>query len=299
MLWIPITLVAAFVQTFRFMLQKRLRMDSLSTGGATYSRFFYSSPLIALCALAYFWWTGHGWPDLGPRFWPYAFFGGVTQIMATACLVTLFSFRNFTVGVTITKAEVIATAFFGFVVLGDSISALASLAILLGVVGVIFLSDPPKPKGRVLDLVWNKSAGFGLAAACLFSICAVLYRGAMQDVATSDVLVRSLFTLTIVILIQLSVMSIYLWIREPGQIRAVVQVWRIAIWVGILSLAGSIGWFTAFALTNAAYVKSVGQVEVILSVAISVFVFGEKITRREISGIAILLTSVVLLILLS
>ena len=297
MLWIPIALFAAVVQTLRFMVQKRLRMDSLSTGGATYSRFFYSSPLIVLVCVIYFLTNGQGWPDLGPRFWPFAILGGIIQILATACLVSLFAIRNFTVGITIIKTEVIATAIIGFLILGDTISARTGFAIILGVIGVIFLSDPPKAKGRVIDLILNKSAGLGLASATLFSLCAVLYRGAVQSVGADDVFVRSLFTLTMVILIQLAVMTLYLQLREPGQIGEVARVWRVAIWVGILSLGGSIGWFTAFGLTNAAYVKAVGQIEVALSIAISVFVFGEHITRREIIGVAIVMASVILLIL--
>ena len=44
-LWIPITLLAAFAQNLRFMLQKHLKDTSLSSGGATLSRFLYSFPL--------------------------------------------------------------------------------------------------------------------------------------------------------------------------------------------------------------------------------------------------------------
>ena len=51
MLWIPVTLFAAFAQTFRFMVQKRLRIGTLSTGGATFARFLYSAPLISALAI--------------------------------------------------------------------------------------------------------------------------------------------------------------------------------------------------------------------------------------------------------
>ena len=100
------------------------------------------------------------------------------------------------------------------------------------------------------------------------------------------------------ILMQLIGMLVLLTWREPGQIKAVLQAWRVAIWVGVLSLFGSLAWFTAFALQNAAYVKALGQVEILASFAISFFVFGEKLRRSEVLGILLLIASVVLLLLL-
>ncbi len=45
--WIPITILAAFMQNLRSVLQKALK-DRLSTTGATYARFIYALPLAAL-----------------------------------------------------------------------------------------------------------------------------------------------------------------------------------------------------------------------------------------------------------
>ena len=53
-LWIPITIAAAFMQNLRSALQKYLK-GRLSTGGATYSRFFYAVPFawLYLAALVF------------------------------------------------------------------------------------------------------------------------------------------------------------------------------------------------------------------------------------------------------
>ena len=64
-LWIPFTLAAASFQTVRFMLQKYLSMGQLSASGATFSRFVYSAPLIALGLWAYVAATGQGVPVRG------------------------------------------------------------------------------------------------------------------------------------------------------------------------------------------------------------------------------------------
>ena len=150
----------------------------------------------------------------------------------------------------------------------------------------------------IRDRFLNYATVLGVSCGILFGACAVLYRGATLHIWADDVFARSSFTLTIVILMQLIGMTGYLFWREPGQLRAVAMAWRTAVWVGVLSLFGSLSWFTAFALQNAAYVKAIGQIEILFSLAVSIFVFGEKLRRGEALGILLLTTSVIALIFL-
>ncbi len=76
-LWIPFTLLAASFQTARFMLQKVLSMGALSPAGATFARFIYSAPLIALGLVAYLRVTDQTLPALPPAFFGYAMVGGL------------------------------------------------------------------------------------------------------------------------------------------------------------------------------------------------------------------------------
>ena len=64
-----------------------------------------------------------------------------------------------------------------------------------------------------------------------------------------------------------------------------------------MSMAGSFCWFLAFTLQTAAYVKAVGQVELVLSLLASVFFFGERSTPRELTGMGVLCVSILLLLL--
>ncbi len=73
--------------------------------------------------------------------------------------------------------------------------------------------------------------------------------------------------------------------------------WRQAGLVGLFSFLGSLGWFSAFALVNAAYVNALGQIEIVFTTLTSVFVLGERIAVREAFGIALIIAGAVLLVL--
>src|SRR3546814_14390683 len=75
--------------------------------------------------------TGDALPDPHRTFAAYVAVGGMAPIAATALLVHLFSFRNFTVGTTYYKTETIQTALFGAVTIGHTISVQAIVASLL------------------------------------------------------------------------------------------------------------------------------------------------------------------------
>ena len=290
--WIILSVAAAAFQTLRFMLQKTLSMGSLSTGGATFARFAYSMPFVVSIAAAYLMVMGESLPQYSTRFWIFALSGGLAQILATWCVVALFAQRNFAVGITFKKTEVVQTAIVGLVVLGDRISLLGVAAIVLGLVGVLILSDTQGGSGRWHQRVLNKAAGLGLLSGALFAMSAVGYRGATLEIASNDPLLRALVTLAVVTTAQALGMAAWLAWRETGEIGRVIAARRTAVWMGITGMCGSLCWFTAFTLQNAAYVFAVGQVEVIFSLAASVLFFGEKITKRELWGIGLITLSV-------
>lgn len=295
--WILLSILAAAFQTLRFMLQKSLSMGTLSAGGATFARFFYAAPLAFLMAVGTLMWLGAAPPPLGSAFWAFALTGGLAQILATWCVVALFAQRNFAVGITFKKTEVIQTALVGFVILGDTVSLAGFIAIVVGLAGVLFLSDTPGLEGNRLKRMMNRAAGLGLASGALFAISAVCYRGATLEVSADVPFLRAAVTVSAVTLSQTIGMAAYLAWREPGQLTRVWAARGRAIWMGVASLGGSVGWFTAFTLQNAAYVFAVGQVEVIFSLFASVLFFRETISAREYAGIALLTVSILGLVL--
>jgi len=296
--WIAFAVAAAFAQTLRFMVQKQLTVAGLSAGGATFARFLYSAPLVLVAVAVWLGATGQAVPAMSGSFWAYAFLGGVAQVLATMCTVALFSHRNFAVGITFKKTEVILTAVVGLVVLGDRVSAAGWAALAVGLGGVLLLSDSPGGAGPLYRRLMNRAAGLGLLSGVFFAVSAVCYRGATLALGVEDVVLRAGWTLAMVTGGQLLGMAAWLAWRERGQISKVVRAWRSAVLVGLFSMAGSFCWFAAFSLQSAAYVFAVGQVELIFSLVVSVLVFRERVSSREMAGIALLAVSILAIALL-
>lgn len=292
--WILFAIVAAAAQTVRFAVQKVLAGGRLSAAGATWARFLFSAPLVAGLAVIYATATAQDLPAPTPAFWVYALAGGVTQILATICTVSLFRLRAFAVGITFKKTEVMLTALAGLAILGDMVSFWGAVAIGVGFLGVILLSDPPGGGSIV-----NRASAIGLLSGVFFALSAVLYRGATLEVQTGDPILTGGATLAVVTAWQTVALGLWLWLREPGQIGATLRAWRQTALVGLFSLIGSWGWFAAFSLANAAYVFAVGQVELIFSMLIGWLWFRERVTRREIAGMAVLTASILAVSLLA
>ncbi len=295
-LWIIVTIAAAIFQTIRFMLQKHLATATLSAGGATFSRFLYSLPFILALLAGYLTLSGKPLPALGLDFWLYGVFGAAAQIAATVCVVLLFKQRNFAVGITFKKTEVIQTVLMGWLVLGEGVSLLGFAAIALGIVGLLLLSGGEDAQGWHMGQVNKRAAALGIASGFLFSISAVTYRGASLTLVEDDPILRATVTLAAVVLMQTLIMVVWLRLREPGQIAAVWSARNVAVWIGLTSMGGSLCWFIAFTLQNAAYVKALGQVELMLSVAATTLFFHEKITGREWGGMTVLAASILMLV---
>ena len=296
-LWIPVTILAAFCQNLRSAVQKHLK-SSLSTTGATFSRFGYGFPVALLYVLA----LHYGWdmplPAPNIDFAVYGIVGGLTQIGATFLLVYLFSFRNFAVGTTFSKTETVQAAIFGLVILGDGVGIAGAVAILVSLVGVLTLSMAKESVGwRTLASAWTeRTALVGILSGSLFGISAVSYRAASLSLDGPGFLMQAGFTLAVVTLFQTVVMALYMRWREPGQLGAVLRAWRWAGLAGLAGAVGSIGWFTAMTIQNVAYVRALGQIELVFTFCAGVFIFKERTSRAELSGILLVVAGILILV---
>lgn len=294
--WILSALAAAFMQNLRFMLQKTLK-SRLSTLGVTFARFIFAAPLAAVLVVILLTYGHQPWPGVTARFVVFAAVGGVAQIVATALLVALFGLRNFAVGIAYSKTETIATVALSLLILGEGIGLPAFGAMMITVVGVVMMSGVAS-LGQLPQRLLGRPALIGLGSGVIFAVASIGYRGASLALEQGGFLIRAAVTLAFVTAFQTCIMAVWLRLREPGQILAVLAQWRMAMLVGAAGMLGSLGWFVAFTLQNAAYVKAVGQVELVFSVLASWLFFREKITARELIAISLIGGGIVLLVLL-
>src|SRR3546814_18583930 len=119
------------MQNLRSALQKHLK-GRITTGGASYVRFFYACPFALLYLGTVHGVGGYPLPAANALFLLYCLLGGISQITFTFLLVYLFSFRNFAVGTTDSKTEIIQVALLGLILLGDTISAADRRSVVQG-----------------------------------------------------------------------------------------------------------------------------------------------------------------------
>ena len=296
--WIPITVAAAFMQNARSAVQKHLK-GKLTTLGATYVRFLYAAPFALLYLLALERWGAMELPRFNAIFLIYCVLGGVSQIAFTGLLMWLFSFRNFAVGTTYSKTEVVQIAILGLILLGDTITLWAAMAIVLSLSGVMVLSLAQSKISlcNLADGLMSKPTLVGLLCGAFLGASVVFFRGAGLSLGDGPPFMRAAFALAVSLVMQTVMMGVYLLWKEPGEITKVLRNWRPASTVGVFGILASICWFTAFTLQNAAYVRALGQIELVFTFIASIFFFKEKTSAMEFLGIVLIVVAIFILIL--
>ena len=292
-LWIPITFAAAFLQNLRTALQQQLT-SVLDATEASYVRFCYAVPF-AWMYLAVLIWVGFRPPELSWDFAGHVLIGAVCQILGTVALIRSFQTRNFAVGTAYSKTETVQAALFAAVIMGESMNPVALTGILVSLLGVVLLSTPEGWRA-LLHLGPGPALWYGVGAGAGFGISAVLYRGAALSLPTGDFLVRASITLVAATTIQTVGMGVYLFLRNRNSLRLVGQVWKRGVWVGLAGMLASAGWFTAMTLERAAYVRALGQVELLFAFFVTLVIFREKVRMSELLGAAAVVFGLVLLL---
>jgi len=291
-LWIPFTLVAAAGQVARNAMQRQLT-GPLGTWGATNIRFLFGFPFSIAFFAAVILGTGDAlpWPDLD--FWPWLMAGALSQIAATGLMLMAMNDRSFVVTTAYLKTEAIQTAIFGFVFLADHLTVLKVVAILIATLGVIVTALRP---GSERNLISLRPTLLGLTAAAFFALSAVGFRGAIIVVPGVTFVTAASFTLVFALGVQTLVLTIYLLMRAPQTLAAILRLWKPSMLAGFTGALASQFWFLAFALTAAANVRTLALVEVLMAQGVAYYSFKQKLSVRELSGIALIVIGVAMLV---
>jgi drug/metabolite transporter (DMT)-like permease len=294
--WVPITLGAALAQTLRNAAQRHLTGD-LGALGATLVRFLYGLPFAVLwLVVAWVGFAGSGpWPAINVAFLIWTVVAALSQIAATALLLRNMEERNFAIGVAYSKSEIIQVAIFGLVLLGDRVSAITVVSIVIASVAVMLLSLPQG--NRSLAAVargWaSRSAMLGLGSGAAFGIAAVGYRGAALALATPSVVFAAAESLVWAQTFQTVLLGGYLAWRQWPVIVEVVHAWRVSLLAGAMGAIGSACWFTAMAMQPVARVRTLGLIELYFTYVVSRRIFRERLGGAELLGLILLAAGLV------
>ncbi|NND76509.1 MAG: EamA family transporter [Ilumatobacter sp.] len=290
-MWIPITLAAATFQILRTSRQHRLR-SVLTVNSAGFVRYAYGFPLAAAAAIATFGIAGEPVPAIPLRFWPIVVGAGAAQIGGTLALLRSFDLRDFAIGTVYSKTEVILVAVVSAVALGEPLEPFGWLAVLVCMGGVAWLAAPQRLRDAVGSAA-DPAALMGVLAAAGFAVAAVGIRAGSTSLGDGPTWNRALLTLTVMLGIQTLLNGAQLASSSRGELASVFREWRAAWPVGVLSVAGSTGWAVAVTLTNAAKVRTLGQIELVIAFAISAWWLHERHRRSEYLASALVLAGVV------
>src|SRR5262249_42640523 len=121
-LWVPFTWVASAGHVARNAMQRSLTAK-VGTWGATNIRFLFGFPFSLLFLAFVLLASGDRLPWPPSAFWPWLLLGALSQIIGTGLMLLAMTDRSFVVTTAYLKTEAIQTAIFGFVFLGDPLSA--------------------------------------------------------------------------------------------------------------------------------------------------------------------------------
>jgi drug/metabolite transporter (DMT)-like permease len=289
--WIPITLGAALAQTLRNAAQRHLT-GGLGALGATLVRFLYGLPFAALwLGIAWLAFAGGGaWPAINAPFLLWTVVAALSQIAATALLLRNMEERNFAIGVAYSKSEIIQVALFGLVLLGDRMSLIAIVSIVVASLAVVLLSLPSDNRSlAAVARAWtSRSALLGLGSGATFGLAAVGYRGAALALDTPSIVFAAAESLVWAQAFQTILLGGFLIARNHSVVIEVMRAWRVSLLAGAMGAIGSACWFTAMAMQPVARVRTLGLIELYFSYVVSRRVFRERLGSVELLGLALL-----------
>ncbi len=298
-LWAVFTVIAAFTQTLRNAMQRELT-GGLGTVGATHVRFLFGFPFAIVFLAGVLIATGSPLPRPGLSFWPWVVDGALAQIAATALMLAAMGERSFVVTIAYIKTEPIQVAVFGLIFLGDIVTWPMMAAILIATAGVVIMSAKASLVGK-RESEGSRLGGvrptlLGLASGGMFALSAIGFRGAILSLGLPNYVVAATFTLAVGIVLQAVLLSLYLGLRNPTVLFAILRAWKPSLLAGLAGAVASQFWFLAFALATAASVRTLALIEVLFAQFVARFAFGQRTTAREAFGMVLVVCGVGLLL---
>ena len=284
--WVPVTLLASSAQTLRNAMQRDL-IGALGAVGAAQVRFLFGLPFAVVFLLGMMAATGLGVPRLTALNLAWTAFGALSQVIATAMMLAAMRTKSFVVAVAYTKTEAAQIAVFGLVALNNPPTVALIVAIALATIGVALMAVRSR-KELLSD--W-RSAALGLFSATFFAFAAIGFRSAVIGVASPSKALSASVILVAGLAIQSAALGLYLALFDRAGARAIVKAWRSSLFAGLMGALASQLWFIAFALSEAAPVRTLALIEVPMAQVVSLKMFREPPSLREGLGMTLIVAA--------
>lgn len=281
MSWILFTLGAIVMQTVRNALQSKLS-GAVNTSGVTLSRFILAPPIALVYLLILYSSSASQVPEFSGSFIAVVLCASLLQIAATSLMVILFKQKNFAIGAGLAKSEALVAGVVGMLFFGSYLTPLGWAGILIGAIAVFVLSS-----GNRLHGISVKTMVIGLACGTCFALTSLLVREASHMLNVQHT-VAAAWVLLWVLCVQTISLSGYIALTKPFVFRQLTNAKKQVLAISTVSCLGSICWFTAMALQHVALVKTLGQLEVLLTLVLSHYWLKNTVTKREIAGLLLI-----------
>jgi drug/metabolite transporter (DMT)-like permease len=218
----------------------------------------------------------------------------VTQILGTALMLAAMRERSFSVITATMKTEPVQVAVFGAAVLGDPLTPVMLLAIVIATVGVVAMSF--KQGLAELTRAGLRPLVLGVLAGACFGLAATGFRGAILSLDAGSFLIRATTTLVWGLGLQTAILVVWLLLFDRAAMIGSLRAWRPSLFAGFLGALASQFWFIGFSLTAAANVRTLALVEVLMAQLVTHRLLSQATTRRELIGMALIVFGVGLLL---
>ncbi|MFT4939962.1 MAG: drug/metabolite transporter (DMT)-like permease [Paraglaciecola sp.] len=287
MSWVFFTLSAVVLQTFRNALQSKLSVN-MRTSGVTLARFLFAPPIALTYLVLLYTFSNQVIPEFSLKFVFFVLLSSVLQISATALMVILFKQKNFAVGAGLAKSEALVAGVLGTLFFGSQLSLFGWVGILVGA-GAIYILSGGGRKGQ-LSL---KTVIIGLACGTCFALTSLFVREA-SHLLNVPFPHSAAWVLLWVICIQTTLLVSYIAVKDRSTFVVLKNNTKMTLVTSIISCFGTICWFSAVSLHHVAYVKTLGQVEVLLTMLVATFWLKNRVQKHEVIGLLLIAVASIL-----
>jgi drug/metabolite transporter (DMT)-like permease len=232
-------------------------------------------------------------PSPNAAFLGFTAMGALAQFVGMALQLAAMRERSFSVATAFVKAEPVLVAVFGLLILGETLTWMSALAIVVATAGVFLIAAKPRERWNADSL---RPALFGVAAGGFYAIAAVGFRGGILALDDGIYFLRATTTLCWSLGLQTLMLGLWMAAFDRANLVKSAALWRQSLFAGFMGAFASQFWFLGFSLTSAANVRTLGLVEVLFAQAVSRRLFGQAATAREIAGMALIVGGVALLL---